>query len=91
MYESAHDDCQRFAGAEFDDALALARQDAALGAQMHALESLSRIESAGLNDILLKFAIWQANHEESELGTLSPQSDALIRSIHADLIRIAEQ
>ena len=89
IYEIAHTECQRFARTEFDDVLALARQDAALVAQMRALESLSRIESVGLADILLKFEIWQSNHEESELGTLSPQSDALIRSIYADLIRIA--
>ena len=91
IYETAHEDCEKFAGAEFDDALALVRQDAALSAQMRALDSLSRIESSGLRDVLLKFEIWRNHHEESEHGTLSPQSDALIRSIHQDLMRIAGQ
>lgn len=91
IYETAQDECERFAETEFEDVLALARQDAALGAQMRALESLSKIESAGLNDVLRKFEVWQNNHQESELGTLSAQSDALIRSIYADLKRIARK
>ena len=91
VYETAQEECQRFASAEYEDALALARQDAALGAQMRALESLSQLRSNDLSEILLKFDVWQSNHKESEFGTLSPQSDALIKSIYADLIRIARQ
>ena len=89
IYEGAQEDCERFAGEEFDDVLALVQQDAALGAQLRALSSLSEIESSGLSEVLLKFEIWWSNHEDAEPTELSSESASLLRSIHADLIRIA--
>lgn len=91
IYEDTAKECQRFAGTEFDDALALIRQDAALNAQLRALQDLSKIECDTLADVLLKFEIWQSNYEKTELGALSAQSEDLIHSIQADLIRLTKK
>ena len=89
VFNSMNVSLQEFAEQEFEEPSALSQQDMTLGQQRSLLETASNVRSTDLESILMKFELWLEDYSQSDEHILSPESAAIISSIHEDLRELA--